>query len=298
MEIKTFKLSEKDASKKFSIVIPSWNNLGYLKLCVASIRKNSAFLHQIIVHVNDGSDGTLQWVREQKLDHTHCVENVGICYAMNMARTLVETDYILYMNDDMYVCPGWDVALWREISTMDTKYFFLSATMIEPYPTGSKPVIANKNFGTDLATFDEPRLLREYMSFEKLDWSGATRPPNLVHKDTWDLVGGYSVEFSPGLYSDPDFSMKLWKAGVRNFRGIGDSRVYHFVSKSLNRIVPNKGRLQFLRKWGITPSTFYKFYLKKGTPGLGAALFLDEKAPGYRRALLKCRIERFLSAFK
>ena len=54
----------------FSILIPSWNNLSFLKLCVQSIRKNSAMQHQIIVHVNDGSDGTLQWVKEEGLDYT------------------------------------------------------------------------------------------------------------------------------------------------------------------------------------------------------------------------------------
>ena len=55
----------------FSILLPTWNNLPLLKLCVHSIRTHSAYGHQIIVHVNDGSDGTLEWVREQGLDHTH-----------------------------------------------------------------------------------------------------------------------------------------------------------------------------------------------------------------------------------
>ena len=40
----------------FSILIPTWNNLPFLKICVDSIRKNSTYRHQIIVHVNDGSD--------------------------------------------------------------------------------------------------------------------------------------------------------------------------------------------------------------------------------------------------
>jgi glycosyltransferase involved in cell wall biosynthesis len=51
----------------FSILIPSWNNLAYLRLCVESIRRHSAERHQVIVHVNDGSDGSLAWVREQGL---------------------------------------------------------------------------------------------------------------------------------------------------------------------------------------------------------------------------------------
>lgn len=49
----------------FSILIPTWNNLPYLQLCIESIRRHSAFEHEIIVHVNEGTDGTLEWVRAQ-----------------------------------------------------------------------------------------------------------------------------------------------------------------------------------------------------------------------------------------
>ena len=52
----------------FSILIPTWNNLSFLKLCVESIRENSSLEHQIIVHINDGSDGTLEWVKAEGLD--------------------------------------------------------------------------------------------------------------------------------------------------------------------------------------------------------------------------------------
>lgn len=249
----------------FSIVIPTWNNLDFLKLCVRSIRENSTFHHQIVLHVNDGSDGTVAWATAEGLSFSRTPGNVGVCFAVNAARPLVKTDYIVYMNDDMYVCPGWDKALMEEIEAAGTKFFFISATMIEPYPTNSAPVIGAKNFGTSIGTFEEERLLREYMTFPKEDWCGATRPPNVVHRDVWDLIGGYSVELSPGMYSDPDFSMKLWQAGVRYFKGVARSRVYHFVSKSVGRIRRNDGRRQFMRKWGMSPSTFYKFFIRKGT---------------------------------
>ena len=41
----------------FSIIIPTFNNLEYLKLCLKSILKNSKFDHEIIVHINEGNDG-------------------------------------------------------------------------------------------------------------------------------------------------------------------------------------------------------------------------------------------------
>ncbi len=250
----------------FSILIPSWNNLGFLKLCIESIEKNSAYKHEILIHVNDGSDGTLEWVRQKGYKHTHSEENIGVCYALNGLRPLATTDYIMFMNDDMYVCPGWDTALVEEIKRIGHKMFFLSSTLIQPRPFFCKSVIAPANYGETVESFDEERLLREYATLPHGDWLGATWPPNVVHKDLWDLVGGYSIEFSPGMYSDPDFSAKLWMAGVRLFKGVDRSRVYHFEARSTHRIVKNDGSLQFLRKWGITSGSFIRDILHRGEP--------------------------------
>src|SRR4051812_48643798 len=92
-------LKEKRAAGPFifSIIIPSWNNLPYLQLCIESIRKNSTYKHQLIVHVNEGNDGTLEWVKQQTdVDYTRSAENIGVCYALNTARSLLDTDYLLY----------------------------------------------------------------------------------------------------------------------------------------------------------------------------------------------------------
>ncbi|HEX4851547.1 MAG TPA: glycosyltransferase [Puia sp.] len=248
----------------FSILIPTWNNLPYLKLCLQSIKKNSKFRHQVIVHVNEGSDGTLSWIQSQPdIDFTASKTNIGVCYALNICSVLASTDYIVYLNDDMYLCPGWDQALLDEIKAIDHPHFFFSCTPIEPIDTGNACVIV-KDFGTDIESFREENLLNEFSNLQKSDWSGSTWPPNIVHKDIWNLVGGYSIEFSPGMYSDPDFSMKLWKAGVRLFKGVSKSRAYHFGSKSVGRVVKNKGYQTFISKWGITSGTFTRLFLKSG----------------------------------
>ena len=67
----------------FSILIPSYNNLNYLKLCIKSILKNSINKHEIIVHVNEGSDGTLEYVKNNNLNYTFTNKNVGLCTAIN-----------------------------------------------------------------------------------------------------------------------------------------------------------------------------------------------------------------------
>ena len=254
------------AAPVFSILIPTWNNLDFLKLCIDSIRKNSTYEHEILIHVNDGSDGTLQWVQQQGLRYQHSAQNIGVCYALNGLRPLVSTDYMVFLNDDMYVCPQWDLALMEEIRSLPDNRFFLSSTLIQPRPFFCKSVIAPADYGQDTATFDEERLLREYASLPHGDWQGATWPPNVVHRDVWDLVGGYSIEYSPGMYSDPDFSAKLYHAGVRYFKGIDKSRVYHFEARSTHRIIKNDGSVQFLRKWGITSASFMRDVLHRGEP--------------------------------
>jgi hypothetical protein len=88
----------------------------------------------------------------------------------------------------------------------------------------------------------------------------------LVHKNLWNKVGGYSETYSPGFYSDPDFAMKLWQNGVRDFKGFGKSLVYHFKCKSTGRVVKNDGRRTFMKTWGFTSSYLYKNVLRVGVP--------------------------------
>ena len=54
----------------FTILIPTFNNISYLKICLDSIKKNSTFDHQIIIHVNEGKDGTLDFVKKNNYSYT------------------------------------------------------------------------------------------------------------------------------------------------------------------------------------------------------------------------------------
>lgn len=278
------KNSNKNA--KFSILIPTWNNFEIFKICIDSIIKNSCFEHEIIIHVNQGNDGTLEWARKSDYNYTHSEDNVGVCFAMNAMAKLSTTDYILYLNDDMYTCPNWDKYLYTAIENQKNNSFYFSSTMIEPTITNNKCVIAPYDFGKTKETFLELELLNFVQTVRKKDWFGASWPPSIVHKSFWDKVGGYSVEYSPGFGSDPDFSRKLWEAGVRDFRGIGDSLVYHFQSKSTGRVVRNNGRLTFAKKWEIPSSYFYKEVLKLGEDYNSKPLIM-KKSLGYKIAQLR-----------
>jgi glycosyltransferase involved in cell wall biosynthesis len=261
----TFHKVPQQKTPVFSILIPSWNNLDYLKCCVASIHKNSRYHHQIVVHVNEGKDGTEDWVKSQGLSYTRSLENAGVCFGFNAPSSLAESEYIVMSDDDYYFAPDWDYYLLEEIKKLDHPYFCITGTMIEHSPTQYPASIAAPyNFGTTVKEFDEERFLKEFNSIPFHDWTGGNWYPLVLHKNIWTLIGGLSTEFTPGMASDPDMMMKLWQCGVRYYKGVSQSRVYHFGSKSTARVKKNDGNKQFLLKWGFSKSTLFEYYLRLG----------------------------------
>jgi len=276
----------------FSIIIPTFNNIKYLQLCLKSIKKNSSYNHEIIVHINDGSDGTIEFLKkESNCKISYSPENEGVCVAFNKGAKLASNKFIVLGHDDMYFCPNWDIVFKNELDKIGSnENFFLSGTMIQPFKS-----YINLNCGKNISDFNETKLLNESPKIKFEDFQGTHWQPSLISLNTWNKVGGFSKEFSPGLGSDPDFNMKLWNIGVRLFKGLGDCRVYHFSSVSLRKKVWNKGAKTFLLKWGISIKFFKKYYLRSDALFDGP-LKEPEKNFKYYINLFKCKISFFLSS--
>jgi glycosyltransferase involved in cell wall biosynthesis len=248
----------------FSIIIPTFNNVKYLKLCIESIKKNSIFNHEIIAHVNLGEDGTKEYLDNENIEYTFTNYNAGICEGMNKATKKAKFDFILYSHDDFYFCPNWDEILNEEIKKIGHNRFYLSGIMMNNGPL-------KFDAGSDFETFDEKKLLENYEKINHYDFQGSTWAPHLIHKEIWNKVGGFSEEFYPGTGSDPDLNMKLWREGVRIFKGLSKCKVYHFGSivtrkyknhPTIKTESGSKGGKIFLLKWGITFKFFKKHYLR------------------------------------
>ena len=269
----------------FSVIIPTFNNIDYLKLCLDSLIKNSNFQHEYIIHINEGVDGTLEFIKNSGLKYSYSKNNSGVCVAFNEGVKLASRKYVLLAHDDMYFCPEWDKVLISEIKKLPEEIdFFLSGTMVQPFES-----YINLNCGKSVEDFDENKLLEELPKIEFKNFQGTHWQPSLIPIKTWNKVKGFSEEFSPGLGSDPDFNMKLWRIGVRLFKGLGDCRVYHFSSLSLRKKVWNNGAKTFLLKWGISIKFFKKYYLKSDTPFKGP-LTEPIKNLVYYFDLAKCKV--------
>jgi GT2 family glycosyltransferase len=62
----------------FTILIPTFNNLEYLKFCIRSIKNNSKYTNQIIPHVNIGNDGTIDFLKTKNIEYSYTEYNSGI----------------------------------------------------------------------------------------------------------------------------------------------------------------------------------------------------------------------------
>lgn len=274
-----------------SITIPTFNNLEYLKCTINSIKKNSSLdKYEILLHINDGQDGTLEYAKINDYRFTYSRENIGLCSSINKVCKIANFNYLLYSHDDMYFCPNWDIILEQEINKLKNNFFYLSATMIE---VNSAHI--SYDCGNTILNFDENKLLKNYKNLPFYDHQGSHFAPHLVHKDIWNKVGGFSEEFNPGMGSDPDFNMKLWNEGIRIFKGINNFRVYHFSSITTRKkigVFKNNGDLTFLKKWGISTKFFKKYFLKSKSLYEGE-LSNPNKNFFYFFELCLCKLKRF-----
>jgi len=245
---------------KFSILIPTLNNINYLKICINSIKKNSKYNHEILVHSNNSIDQTSSFLKDNNIKEIKSDKNYGLCTALNQLAEQAKNDFLLFLHDDMYICPDWEDALINEIKLHNHVNFYLTGIMIEK--TNGH---INYNFGNTYLDFNEKKLLEEFKLFPYNDIQGSDKNPSLIHKSIWQKVNGMSEEFNPGDGSDPDFIYKLWLLGIRIFKGLNNFRVYHFGSITTRKnesIKLNDGTKIFLLKYGFTPNYFRKYYLR------------------------------------
>ena len=269
---------------ELSIIVPTFNNLTYLKCLIESIKENSIYNHELVIHINEGSDGTLDYIKQNNITFTHSSENIGLCKAVNNAVKKSSNKLILYAHDDMYFSNKWDLYVENELKNYNDKLFYLSGTNVS-----YKDALINYNCGTSPTDFDKDKFNKFCENDNTNDLQGSHWAPHIVHRDLWDSVGGFSTEFYPGDGSDPDFCCKLWFENVRIFKILSKFKVYHFgsITTRKSNLKINNGTKIFLNKWGFNPKFFRKHYLKGNDKNVyNGPLKLPSKSLNYYKDLL------------
>jgi glycosyltransferase involved in cell wall biosynthesis len=258
--------------KPISFIIPSRNNLTYLKWCYESIRKNSSVEHEICFADDASTDGTLEhilvWMKRDKNIKLHVNkgperEGLTILYD-KLVNEYATNDRVVFFHSDMYLCPNADV----EIDNLLEPGKVVSLTRIEPplHPDGPEKIL--QDFGIEPDNFKEQELMdwlendREY-SEDK--YTEGVFAPWAIYKEDFQKIGGHDKLFRPQSKEDSDIFNRLHLNGTK-FIQTWQGFVYHMTCRG-SRFNPmsgggvgkdspewiettTKNMRNFIRKWG------------------------------------------------
>ena len=233
--------------KPISFIIPSRNNLKYLKQAYESIRKNQSVEHEICIADDASTDGTMEWVLVQmkrdkwlKLHVNKGPERLGhtILYD-TLINDYATHDRVMIFHADMYLTPNSD----KEIDKYLKEGVVVSLTRIEPplHPDGPEKILLV--YGIEPEEFKEDELLetvediqtgRDGIKYGPLalnqDTSEGIFAPWAIMKSDWDYIGGHDPIFAPQSKEDSDIFNRFYLAGyefVQVWRGL----VYHMTCR-------------------------------------------------------------------
>jgi glycosyltransferase involved in cell wall biosynthesis len=223
--------------KPISFIIPSRNNLKYLKQAYESIRKNSTVEHEICIADDFSDDGTMEqvlvWMKRDKniqfhrnhgptrLGHTILYDTLINDYATN--------DVVMIFHADMYACPGMDVAVLEHLEPGKV----VSATRIEPplHPDGPEKIL--KDFGIEPEEFKEKELLEfvdEYIHRGYHHPTNGIFAPWAIYKDDFQSINGHDPLYAPQSKEDSDIFNRFKLNGyelIQTWQGF----VYHMTCR-------------------------------------------------------------------
>lgn len=200
-----------------SIIIPVFNKLELTHRCLKSILKNTRYLNYEIIFVDNGStDDTRNYLGKIKAGNVRAVfneENLGYVGGCNSGAAVAKGDYLLFLNNDTEVQPGWLINMVHLAESRDDAGI-VGAKLV--YPDGKLQeaggIIFSDgngwNYGRGLNPAD-PR----FNFVRKVDYvSGAAL---MIKRSLWDKIGGFDLRYSPAYYEDTDLCFSVRQEGYQ-----------------------------------------------------------------------------------
>ena len=255
--------------KPISFIIPSRNNLRYLKWCYNSIRKNLGYYHEICIADDASEDGTWEWLEKQKkkdialkIHRNEGPERQGLVVLYDkLIKDYATNDIVMIFHADMYACSGLDEAVHKHIK----KGTVVTATRVEPslHPPGPEKIVSD--YGVEPEDFDEMKFIKDTEKFKQDKITHGIFAPWAIYKDDFWRVGGHDILFSPTSREDSDIFNRFVLNGYK-FIQTWEGLVYHLTSRGSRfntfsgggvgkdsdewKYTNHKNIRNFIRKWG------------------------------------------------
>ena len=252
---------------KISFIMPSYNNLRYLKNAYRSIRTWEDKDHEIVILDDASVDGTSEWLDSLKDPNLIIWKNetgkrIGHTITYDIGVDLSTNDIFSIFHADMFVGENYAKNLVKHLDRGKV----VTATRIEPplHPSGREKI--TRNFGLWPEEFREDdfiKFVREEQERSKDQTTKGIFAPWSMYKEDYLKVGGHDPLFAPFPYEDSDIFQRFLLAGYEVLQS-RDALVYHLtcrghkwtddkiigkVDDSFKELEVN-ARKNFLRKWG------------------------------------------------
>ena len=117
---------------KTTIIIPNYNGLSFMEPCFESLKEQTVRDFKVLVVDNGSTDGSVEWLKEHRIPSVFLKENTGFSGAVNTGIRAADTPYVLLLNNDTRVEPGFVAAMERAMD-QSPKIFSVSSRMIQMY---------------------------------------------------------------------------------------------------------------------------------------------------------------------
>ncbi len=117
---------------KTTIINPNYNGLSFMEPCFESLKEQTVRDFKVLVVDNGSTDGSVEWLKEHRVPSIFLKENTGFSGAVNTGIRAADTPYVLLLNNDTRVEPGFVAAMERAMD-QSPKIFSVSSRMIQMY---------------------------------------------------------------------------------------------------------------------------------------------------------------------
>ncbi|MGM7702951.1 glycosyltransferase [Pseudalkalibacillus sp. Hm43] len=210
-----------------SIVILTYNQLEYTKLCIDSIRRyTKPGTYEMIIVDNHSTDGTPEWLHEQDdLKVIYNSVNEGFPKGCNQGIEISNGDNILLLNNDTIV-----TYKWLENLT-DCLYSSDNIGAVGPVTNNCSYYQAIKVNYNDI---DQMQTFARNYNQQNCDWEERIKligfcllfKKELVHK-----IGYLDERYTPGNFEDDDYSYRIKQCGYKLML-VRNTFIHHFGSIS------------------------------------------------------------------
>jgi len=238
-----------------SVIVPVYGKIAYTLQCLRSIqqcRHRTSF--EVIVIDDCSTDSTAELLAQVGgVQVIRNEENLGFLRSCNKAAASARGDFLLFLNNDTEVQPGWLDELYNTFSEHPDAGLVGSKLV---YPDGSLQeaggLIWHDGSGTNHGRGDDPGK-PEYNFLRDVDYcSGASV---MVPRALFERLGGFDSALAPAYYEDTDLAFALRQAGYRVIYQPFSRVVHHEgitsgtdVSRGI-KAYQEINRHKFLAKW-------------------------------------------------